>query len=57
MEFFNEMMIMFVMYFMMTFTDWMPDHEVREKLGYMCMVFVSTHIVVNIMVIGQESIR
>ena len=25
MEFFNEMMIMFVMYIMMTFTDWMPD--------------------------------
>ena len=52
MEFFNEMMILFVMYFMITFTDWMPNLAVREKLGYMCMVMVSAHIAVNIFVIG-----
>ena len=57
MEFFNEMMIMFVMYIMICFTDWMPDIEVREFLGYLCIGFVSSHIGVNIFFMFKASAR
>ena len=55
MEFFNETMIMFVMYIMICFTDFMPDREVRNILGYLCMVVVGSHIGVNIVFMARNT--
>ena len=57
MEFFNETMIMFVMYIMICFTDFMPDLETREVLGKLCIFVVMLHIIVNIFFMGKDTAR
>jgi len=46
-EVFNEVCIMFVVYNMLCFTPFVPDIEVRHRLGYVVCVIVSINILFN----------
>jgi hypothetical protein len=47
---------MFVIYTFMLFTDFVGDVEVKFLIGYFCITFVGLHLVVNIGIIGFNSI-
>ena len=47
-EYFNEAMIMMVMYCLICFTDFVPDLETRSLMGYVCEFFVIFHIAFNL---------
>ena len=47
MEFFNEFMILSVLYCAMTFTDYLPDPELRDVMGLAAISCVGLHIGVN----------
>ena len=51
MEYFNEVMIMVVMYCMMTFSDAVPKVESQLVFGYACCFLVVAHLIVNLTVI------
>lgn len=48
MEYFNESMLMLVMYCLMCFTDFVPDEDARALMGTVCQVLVYSHIVFNL---------
>jgi len=47
-EYFNETMIMMVMYCLICFTDFVPDKDTKSLIGNVCQVFVIFHIVFNL---------
>ncbi len=47
-DFFNETMIMMVMYCMICFTDFLPDKDTQSNMGIVVQVFVVFHIVFNL---------
>jgi hypothetical protein len=57
MEFFNEIMIMLVLYNFMCFTDWQPDVKIQEIQGYIACGCCLVHIGVNLVQIFQENVR
>ncbi len=57
MEFFNEIMIMLVLYNFMCFTDWQPDETVQFYQGYVACGCCLVHIGVNLVQMFQENIR
>ena len=57
MEFFNEIMIMMVLYNFMCFTDWQPDQKVQYYQGYVACGVTLSHIGVNLIQMAQENIR
>jgi hypothetical protein len=57
MEFFNEFMILSVLYCSMTFTDYLPDLAVRDYMGIVAIACVGLHIGVNMFLMIGESIH
>lgn len=57
MEFFNEIMIMLVLYNFMCFTDWQPDEKVQYYQGYVACGITLAHIFLNLFLMAQENIR
>ena len=55
MEIFNEIILMFVMYTIICFTPLVSDIEVRFMIGYICMLSIATHLIVNLIIIGRNS--
>ena len=47
-EYFNETMIMMVMYCLICFTDFLPDQGTKSTIGLVCEGFVIFHIVFNL---------
>ena len=54
-EIFNEIVLMFVMYTIMCFSDWVPDASMRFNVGYLCIICISLHLVVNLAIIGRST--
>ena len=48
MEYFNEVMIVVVMYCMMTFSDAVPQVETQSLFGYVCCFLVLVHLMINL---------
>jgi hypothetical protein len=47
-EFFNETMIMIVMYCLICFTDFVPDASTKSSIGLFCQGSVIFHILFNL---------
>jgi hypothetical protein len=56
MEYFNEVMILMVLYNMMCFTDFQPDEEIQYEQGYVMCVAVVFHIAFNLFLVLLDSI-
>ena len=57
MELFSECILMMIMYTMMMFTDFVPDLDTRQYIGYASIVLVAIHLLVSfgVMIIGSLS--
>ena len=53
-EIINESAIYMSIFFMMIFTDWVPDVELRYSLGYFYIPFIGSIIFINIVTILFE---
>lgn len=53
----NELTIMFVLYCTMCFSPFVPDIEVKFKIGYLSCFTVSSHLVVNLAYIIKRTIK
>ena len=56
-EFANEILVMLMLYNMISFSPFVPDVEVRFKMGYFCCVVEALALAVNILLILTESLR
>lgn len=56
MEFFNEAMILVIMYNTMILTDFVPDKDMQWDIGYIMIGSVLFHIVVNIGLLFYNSV-
>ena len=56
-EFFNETILMFVMYTIMCFSPWVADVDVRFFIGYITISCVCLHLFVNLFDIVGETYR
>ena len=48
MELFNEVILILVFYTMMCFTQFVPEVETKEKIGYVSASLVALHFLVNL---------
>ena len=57
MELFSECILMMIMYTMMMFTDFVPDLDTRQYIGYASIFLVAIHLLVSfgVMIIGSLS--
>jgi len=55
-EFANEILIMFILYNMISFSPFVPDAESRFKMGYFCCVVEVLALIINIIIIMSESL-
>ena len=56
-EFFNEIILMLVMYTIICFSPLVTSIEVRFSIGYITMLTVSMHLAVNFFIIGKSTFR
>ncbi len=56
MEYFNEVMILMVLYNIMCFTDFQPNEEIQYQQGYVMCVAVVFHIAFNLFLVLLDSI-
>ena len=56
-EYFNESILVLVMYTIFTFSPWVPDAELTFNIGYAAIAIVSLHLFVNLTMIFTESYR
>ena len=54
-EIFNEVTLMVIMYSIICFSPLVPDVEVRFQLGYICIIAISLHFLVNFIQILVQS--
>lgn len=47
MFYFNEVKLIFIMYHIVCFTDFIPDPETRFLVGYSCILFILGGLVIN----------
>jgi hypothetical protein len=57
MEVFSEVILVMIMYTMMLFTDFVPDLETRQYIGYVSIVLVAIHLLVCFSVMIIDSLR
>ena len=57
MEFFNEIILMFVMYTMICFTQWIQSLEMKLKIGYFSCSLVVFHFLISYAVIFHDSLK
>ena len=50
-EYFNELILMMVLYTMLCFSPWISDVELKFNIGYICIGFVVIHLLVNLSII------
>jgi hypothetical protein len=56
-EFFNETMIMMVMYCMICFTDFLPDKNMQSNMGVVVEVCVIFHLVFNLSIVFGDYLQ
>ncbi len=56
-EYFNEIIIIFVLYSVFGFSPWIKDVVTRFKIGYFAIGIVSLHLIVNISIILGGSFK
>ena len=56
-ELLNEVLTMFIMYHIFCFTDYVPEEEMRYRLGYSCLAFNFVHLALNIYHIFKDQIK
>jgi len=56
-ELFSECMVMMVMYHLICFTPFVPDLQIRFKLGYVLIAVISLHLVVSLGILAKDSYR
>ena len=56
-EIINEIFTLFITYFMFLFTDFIPDVEYRNKLGYKFIALVSLIFFVNVLLVFVDITR
>ena len=54
-EIFNEVTLMMIMYSIICFSPLVPDVKVRFQLGYICIIAISLHLLVNFIQILVQS--
>jgi len=54
---FSESILMITMYHLICFTPFVPDAEVRFRLGYSVCAFLSFHLAVSLGLLGRETYR
>ena len=54
-EFFNESILMMVLYTMLCYSPWVSDVDVKSQIGYVTISIVTLHLVVNILNISVVS--
>lgn len=57
MDIFNEVKLIFIMYHLMTFTDFVSDPKTRTKLGLSCCVFLILGTLANMLQLIVEPIK
>lgn len=55
-EFFNETVIMLVLYTMMSFTQFVPDPAARYQVGWLCILIVAVHLAINLGLILHSTV-
>ena len=55
-ELFNESILMLTLYCVLTFTPWLSDPLLKFDIGYVCIVIVASHLIVNLSLIFRTSI-
>jgi hypothetical protein len=55
MELFNEVILILVLYTMMCFTQFVPEVDTREKIGYVSSGLVALHFLVNLAIMLSVS--
>lgn len=56
-EYFNEVVIMFVLYNMICFSNFVPDVEARYTIGFFCIFIVSLHLGINLFLIVYHNFK
>lgn len=56
-EMFSECIVMMVMYHIICFTPFVPDLEVRFRLGYLVCALISSHLVVSLGILLKANLR
>ena len=56
-EIVNETFTLFITYFMFLFTDFIPDVEYRNKLGYKFITLVSFIFIINVLLVSVDITR
>jgi len=54
---FSECIVMMVMYHIICFTPFVPEVEVRFKLGYLVCAIISSHLVVSLAILLKTNAR
>ena len=55
-EFFNEIIVMMVMYCIFCFSDFVPDPQARSSIGFVCCSIVSLHLLANLSLMCKEMV-
>ena len=53
----NEIFIVFVQYHMFLFTEMVPNVEIRNEMGYSCVLFTCAILLINLLTIVGTSIK
>ena len=56
-EIFNEIMIIFTSYTIISFTDWVPDINSQEITGFVTLILVALHLLVNLGLMLFKSVK
>lgn len=56
-EYFNETVLMFTMYTIFFFSPWVAQSAVRFMAGYITIIVVSLHLLINLFVIARSTVR
>lgn len=56
-EYFNEIIILCVLYTILTFSPWVSDLDVKFYVGYWTISFIVIHLAVNMLLILRSTFR
>jgi len=54
-EFFNEIVILLSTYSVMCFSSWIPDEDVKFRIGYALVLVVAGHLLVNFSLVLKQT--
>ena len=57
MELFNEIILIFILYTIMCFSDWLNDVRMQLKIGFIACGLVILHFLCNIALIAMATVK